>query len=207
MIFRQQDINPIYDIKIKQAREKNIRNLFDEDDTKKKVHNFAERFDIDESLVWKRMNDDMAFASTFAKDPSKQSMHQHIAAEYISQLPTVMNFEELPAGGQNAKYCVNGKIRTGGNYKKEKIKSIDFYWEYVFNNKVLRFYATHKHTGDEGGAQDNQFNDVLSFHENAKKCNDPNIVLLSITDGAYYKVKYKKEAGGRDITRIEFFNQ
>ena len=203
-MFRQDDIEPIYEQRIKQARRDNIENVFDEEETKEKVRNFAERFDCDEMLVWKQMQDDMSFALTFAKDPGKQSIHQHIAADYIKQLPTISNFKELPAGGKNALYCVDGVVVNGEMYKDKVVKSIDFYWEYIFEDKKLEFYATHKRTDRDGGAQDNQFNDVLVFHENAKKCKNKNIVLLSITDGQYYKERYTKDATFSG-TRLEYY--
>ena len=204
--FSQEDIELVYDTEIRKARKENIEKVFNEKETAEKVHNFAERFSCDEMLVWKRMHDDMAFALTFAKDPAKQSIHQHVAARYIKKFPFVSNFVELPASGKGAKYCINGKIISGSKIKSKDVKSIDFYWEYIYKNKKLCFYATHKHTDDDGGAQDNQYNDVVSFHENAKKCEDKNIVLLSITDGNYYKVKSTRDLSFNG-SRLEYFSK
>lgn len=203
--FHQDDINLIYENKIREARIKNIKAVYDDTETKLKVKNFAERFDYDEALVWKRMNDDFMFALTFAKDPGRQTIHQTIAADYIKKLPTIDQFEILPAGGNKALYCCDGNVVGKDKIGDKAIKSIDFKWTYIFKNKELMFYATHKHTDGAGGAQDNQFNDVVNFQENAKKCNEKNIFLLSITDGEYYMGTYNKN-GTIYGNKIEFLD-
>lgn len=85
------------------------------------------------------------------------------------------------------------------------MKSIDFTWNYHYKDKTLKFYATHKHTSEDGGAQDNQFNDVKEFNSNAMVCDDNNIYFFSITDGAYYSRKYVKDKDFEG-SRLEYYN-
>lgn len=77
-------------------------------------------------------------------------------------------------------------------------KSIDFYWEY--NN--YKFYASHKYIKESGGAQDNQYNDIKHFIENANKNSESFVKFLAICDGDYFNLtdaKFKNEK----ITKLE----
>lgn len=173
-----------------------------------KIKNFADRWSINEEFVKNDLlkGNDM-FLLTFAKDPGKQTFHQHLAAKWLSQLPFVQNFQELPAGGKDALYIHKGII-IRGETKKNKTdevipKSIDFSWKYQYKDKVLQFYATHKHTKTSGGSQDNQYRDVQEFHIQAKECKDSNYCLVSITDGPYYHLN---ESIVKDMTKIQYLN-
>ena len=165
-----------------------------------KLVNYSEKFGIPIKFLEHKILNDNLFANTFIKDPSKQSLHQKVAAAFIKSISCVESFEQLPAGGQNAKYiCDDGIVRTGEN--DGRAKSIDFFW--IFDGRV--YYAAHKHTSDEGGAQDNQFNDLQSFLENASRSKLANTYFLAIGDGDYYQKKYK--SGDLEYrTRIDFMN-
>ena len=174
-----------------------------------KISNFAERWSYEEEFVKNELlnNNDM-FLLTFAKDPGKQTFHQHFAAQWLSSLPFVENFIELPASGKDALFISKGCI-IKGDLKKSKgnelvPKSIDFSWEYTFHNKTLKFYATHKHTKISGGSQDNQYRDVQDFHTHAKECIDCNCCLLSITDGPYYLLNDTSTA--ISMSKLDFLN-
>lgn len=152
-----------------------------------KIYNFAKRWSLEENYLKNALKTNELLLLTFVKDPGKQTFHQHFAAEYISSLPLIENFKELSSGGRNALYVINGRIVEGKDKKDQQSgKSIDFQWEYTFRNKTLTFYATHKHTKESGGSQDNQYKDVQDFHTESRNCIDLNIHFLSITDGPYY---------------------
>ena len=108
-------------------------------------------------------------ASKFCKDPSKQNVSEKLAIE-------VLGVEKLPASGRNCiRFNSKGEIvfTSNGN-----TKSADFiYGEY---------YATQKFTTEEGGAQDNQRNDVIDFLTRGSISHK----VAAIVDGKYWD-KYR----------------
>lgn len=171
-----------------------------------KIKSFAERWDYEPEYVRSILFVDDIFLLNFAKDPGKQTFHQHYAAQWLRKLPFIENFNEPASGGKNALYVVNGAIIIGANKEEQKTgKSIDFTWEYTFKEKTLSFYATHKHTKVAGGSQDNQYKDVQQFHEQSKNCMKQNICLLSITDGPYYLTK-ETSLTEDNMTKLEYLN-
>lgn len=199
-----------YSIGYKQMIEKNIqevRNNIDEKYMKIKITNYCERYDLPYNFVKRKILTDNIFAISFSKDPSKQSFHQHYAAGFISSLPNVNNFQELPASGVNSLFVVDGVIVNRKNISNDnETKSIDFYWESTNKNgELIKFYAAHKHTDQDGGAQDNQYNDLKLFMKHAQKSEYENIYFLAIGDGPYYQRDEKK--ANKQIIRIDFMNE
>lgn len=197
-----------YDSGFKEMIEKNInevRQNIDAEYMKIKIQNYCTRYDLPYMFVKRRILLDNIFALQFAKDPSKQSYHQHCAADFIKSLPRVQSFKQLPASGGNSLFIVEGILK----YKKELLidtetKSIDFSWHIITENGTkIMFYAAHKHTDQEGGAQDNQYNDLKQFMKHSNKSNDNLSYFLAIGDGPYYQRQPKKESSK---TRIELMN-
>ena len=203
---------PKFDIEIAELRQRtrNVEELLDnimEKDYQLKITNFCERFGLDTDKVMQKILDDQIFALVFAKDPGKQTFHQNYAANYIRGLPFIIDLVVLPSSGKNAQYVINGEVKSRVEVQNTKVKSIDFTWNYEFKEKVLKFYATHKYTRGQGGAQDNQLEDVFKFLENARQCVNKNIFFFAITDGNYYTVPYTKDTGFPDNKdRIEYMN-
>ena len=190
-----------YNKKIKE----NVGKVLQELDTPEmilKIKNWANRFSYSFEEIRQKIIDDEIFRCVFAKDPAKQNLYQTIAGKYISSLEFVKNFQILPASGANALFLDNGKILSGKELKNKskETKSIDFYWE-VGKNK---FYATHKYTHEDGGAQDNQYIDVQTFLKNAFNNDDKNTYFLAICDGEYY---LHKDTQTNCKTRIERLNK
>ena len=131
----------------------------------------------------------------FATDPTKQRFHEKLAKCFIEKINGVENLELLP----NSKlYLVSGKIKDKKELTKEnppKAKSLDFFWQY----DDYKIYVSHKYTKDEGGAQENQYNDLKTFIEEANKCNAENTVFIAIADGEFYK----RNNGKAGRTRIK----
>lgn len=168
-----------------------------------KIRNYSERFNLPIKFVEHKILRDNVFANQFAKDPSKQSLHQTVAAEFIESITDVVNFAQLPVGGGGAYYiCEDGVVRKGGTALRGLTKSIDFYWEY----DGRRYFAAHKHTSDEGGAQDNQFKDLTEFLKNANKSTVADTFFIAIGDGEYYQRRYA-DGGVEFATRLEFLNK
>lgn len=170
----------------------------DSKDMKIKISNWATKFQYSFEEIKQKIITDKIFRCVFIKDPGRQNIYQTLAANYIKSLDIVTNFKTLPSGGKNALYLTNGKIFTGkilGKQAKET-KSIDFKWE---TNGTL-FYASHKYTGEDGGAQDNQYEDIQKYIKHTADCNEKNTVFLAICDGDFY---LKKDSKTGDKTRLD----
>ena len=190
-----------YKDKYKSQIQENLKNVINELETKNmkvKISNWANKFGYSFDEIKEKIINDEIFRCVFAKDPAKQNLYQNLAAQYIESLNIVENFIVLPSGGKQAVYLRNGKILTGDVLQRQSkdIKSIDFMW----NVKELTFYASHKYTEMNGGAQDNQYKDIQDFLRHARDCNSKNTIFLAICDGDYY---LKKDSTTGDETRIE----
>ena len=169
------------------------------------------KFEIPKDEIIKRIEEgDLITISLFSKDPSKQNFYEKTAAEFISNINEVHNFKNLPGSGKNTIFIVDDEIGPSKIKKQTEfeIKSIDFSWEFATNN--IACYAFHKYIKENGGAQDNQFNDVLSCIKAAKsKTKNSNHKVLFICDGEYFIDKkmniLKKEIENNNhvVLRIE----
>lgn len=146
-----------------------LRQEIDRPWAQEKIGNYLERFgDIftKEEIIAQIMNNDIV-ASFFAKDPAKQNLSEKECAKWIG-------VQKLPALGKNCiRFDSNGNIIS----KKEvgASKSADFLIEGI--------YFTQKYTGENtGGAQDNQYEDVVTFLKNGSKKQK----VGAIVDGAYW---------------------
>ena len=107
-----------YESAYKAALEQNIREVRDailigDMSMRIKLANYSEKFGIPIRFLEHKILSDNLFANGFIKDPSKQSLHQKVAAQFIESINCVEDFEQLPAGGQNAKYiCDDGIVRA-----------------------------------------------------------------------------------------------
>lgn len=190
-----------YEKEYKKQFKKNLNdvcNEIDSDSMKNKINNWAKKNDKSPKEVRQKILDDDFFRRCFVKEPSKQNFYQNKAADFIKNIDGVENFKTLPQNGSNALYIINGNIHKGENLKNKNqdSKSIDFYWEY--NNK--KFYASHKYTKEEGGAQDNQYKDIQSFLIDSRDNNLKDTNFVAICDGDYYQNKDNKT---KDSSRIE----
>jgi hypothetical protein len=145
------DFTAYVESKKKEARLANIEEVRREIDhswVKTKIENHIAAFDgiMSAEEVREAILTNIIVASKFCKDPGKQNISEKLAAE-------VLGLNKLPAQGKNCiRFNNSGDIVSvsSGN-----TKSADF----ILNE----YYATQKYTTDEGGAQDNQRNDVIDF--------------------------------------------
>ncbi|GAB1393164.1 hypothetical protein MASR1M60_13270 [Rhodocyclaceae bacterium] len=162
------------------------------------IKNWADRTGTSFEVAWHNFcTNDMASAF-FAVDPRRQNQHEKIAADWISKLPGVKNFRKLPASGPNSKYLKDGRIIDHDDLTNdENPKSIDFIWELEFNGTdSLKFYASHKHTEDDGGSQDNQYRELKGFTQQAAGLRkERSYRLISLADGHYYQRERARSSG------------
>ena len=157
------------------ARKKNIEEIrrdIDKSWVKEKIKNhmtaFEGLFTYDE-IKQQILSNDLV-ASKFCKDPSKQNISENLAAK-------VLGWEKMPSQGRRCiRFNDNGDIvsASSGN-----TKSADFH--------ELGYYITQKYTDGEGGAQDNQRNDVIDFLKRGSIKNK----VMAVVDGDYWDLKYR----------------
>lgn len=161
----------------------------------KRIRTYCGRFGYGMKKVTDKIGNDGMFAACFSKTPSKQGMHERIAAEYLEKVECIGDFEILPKGGKGALFInARGEIMrrvSKPDGSAQDSKSLDFRWKtggYVC-------YASHKYTHESGGAQDHQFRDQKRFLENFQKHGNPQAVCFAVCDGAYYTDKKMRELG------------
>ena len=142
---------------------------------------------------------DYEWAITLAKRKNLEDLRKNITrSDYMKKFK---NF------AYNQGYTIKEVIEKVANSKREHdrlkltSKSLDFYWEVKVDNEVLKFYATHKYTNEGGGAQDHQYNEIISFLNNANQVKKSNISFLAISDGNYYTNPYK------GTTKLEYLKE
>ena len=156
-----------------------IRNSLDERWVKTKVNNHVEKFNglftYEETIEQIKTND--IVASMFCKDPSKQNISEKMAEK-------ILGIPKLPANGANSiRFTPDGELT--GVKSIGVSKSADF----LFNG----IYFTQKYTTESGGAQDNQYNDVVDFLVKGSI----NYKVGAMVDGEYWDEK-------RDALREHF---
>jgi hypothetical protein len=132
------------------------------------------------------------FACMFCKDPNKQNIYEKHEFDFIKQMPYVEDIVKLDPNGENSKYVNNHILSTGEDTRRthrqeNKSKSIDFKFKilpYGERKKKITIYAMHKYTESNGGAQDNQYQDLRIFLQNAPLNREE--CFIALADGEYY---------------------
>ena len=180
------DLSAAWQVNINQVREKPLAR-------KGYIKKLALRTGMSFEVLWHNYCTDDLAAAHFAKDPRKQNAHEKIAAEWIKKIPGVHNFQKLKPNGEKALYVYQGDILSAaGKQGIETPKSLDFAWDIVLpkQHATMSFYASHKHTGIDGGSQDNQFADLRHFTIEASALQqEKQIRFVSLADGEYYQKK------------------
>lgn len=197
-----------FDEKIREMYKVNTRSVLDELKTKQmqeKIYNFAEMHGLHPKYVEQLILDDYLYRINFAKDPKKQTAHEKIVAEHIeSVLGETGVFKNLPAGGKSAKYVTNNGVR---HENLDGTKSIDF----EIHTKGLVLFATCKYTKGNGGAQDNQYNDVKKYLRVCREMvslgnNKTNERFIAIVDGNYYTKEKLSELNNIALKTVDIMS-
>lgn len=164
----------------------NLRKEINQKWVETKIINFLQKHSLKMSIDEVKdiiINDNTAigdfFASVFAKDASRQNLGEGAIANIIAQIKGIENFQNLPSS--NNLYLKNGEIQKLDT-KPIGLKNIDF----MFTYKNYTCVCTQKYTKAKGGAQDNQYNDVLSFLNEANQIKRDDLIAIIIVDGEYY---------------------
>lgn len=105
---------------------------------------------IKETLI----NDDVLL-SFLMKDPKRQNIYENIFKNEL--IKEEFDVQKLKASGPEAHYLLNDQIVHNIKNKPKELKSLDF----VIHQNNKKIYVVNKYTNEPGGAQDNQYNDVI----------------------------------------------
>jgi len=166
------------------------------EDVSVKIDTFCKRTGYSREEVSVEFHKNPMFRWWFVKDPKKQNIYERTAADYISRIPGVSKFKKY---GTNEMFVSSGGVFTQESFRKSGMhssaKTIDFGW--IYEN--TQFYAAHKYTKDSGGAQGNQYKDLISFIKEANNSSLADTIFLVIADGEFYN----GNNGRANTTRIK----
>ena len=164
------------------------------------IRTFVWKTGLDRRHVEDKIKTDGMFRWFFVKDPTKQNIHNDIAASYIERIPLVSDFVHLKGG---EKSICGGAVMSRAEVKERggdpSPKPIDFQWK----TGKHTVYASHKYTKQSGGSQNTQYRELLGFVEDANHSNAKGTVFIAIADGPHYDGIYSI----RGKTRIEILRQ
>lgn len=149
-----------------------LRNNILDSDYQYKIDKYCEKFNFKKEEVIEQIKENDIVASFFMKDPLKQNFIEKMVAE-------LLNTNILPQAGKNS-VRFNSKGELGHLKTPNTSKAADFY----INNT----YITQKYTRGFGGAQDNQYNDVVDFLLKGSQ----QYKVGAILDGSYWEEKRKE---------------
>jgi len=163
-------------------------------ETLKKITTKALQMGVGAEELIAAVNANVYLKMMFAKDPSKQNIYEIAELKFLQTIPHVKSAVKIEAAGNKAVYVDRGVLSVGESGKTtrrgSKSKSIDFKIVVLpkgQRTKVQTIYAMHKYTESEGGAQDNQRQDIITYLENAPleraEC------FVALLDGEYYTKK------------------
>lgn len=151
----------------------------------KRIRLFVWRFGYSEDDVIEKIRSEPMFAMWFAKEPRRQAFHEAVAAEYLSEFPSVKRLARLKQTGGDALYLnSDGEIVAGRDIRgSNPSKALDFeFW----SESGVRCLASHKYTKEGGGNQHSQFNEQRHLLGNFLRRSSNNVALFVICDGPYY---------------------
>ncbi|WGI36722.1 hypothetical protein [Mesomycoplasma lagogenitalium] len=167
--------------KLKEEIKKNGIPLWMEEKVKKNIERTFLEKKYEEIIKKSLIQGDEIILSFFMKDPKRQNIYENIFRKEIESAGFVI--EKLKPSGKNAYYLIDDEIISNLKNKPNGQKSLDF----CINYKNKKIFIVNKYTNESGGAQDNQYNDVIIQMKNLGKKTKDNVWFC--LDGKYYTKK------------------
>lgn len=143
--------------------------------------------------------------SYWAKNPKRQSFAEKAFYCYLQELEKIKILDKVSKLPNKSKWVVNGEI-VDRYPEKTPVKSVDF--KTCLKNKTL--YIWHKYIEEAGGAQDNQFYDILNCSKNCSLNKDKSTYFLFVCAGDYFTDKkiniLKTSVSTKNIIFIDTLN-
>lgn len=129
-------------------------------------------------------NKEMFALGIYVKNDKKQNSAEECQTNYLKdRFSPLVDVKGLPKSGSGALFIKDGKIgKTKGT-----TKSLDIHISYTYSGKTLDIYGTLKHIDNNGGAQDNQFKDLILTNQELVKNSNPDIYTITIVSGTYFR--------------------
>ena len=151
-----------------------------------KIRSYCDEGGYDIQMVRERIKNDEMFRWFFVKDPIRQNFYENLFLEWFTEIEGVRRPIQL---GGNELRLFEGEILNQNDVRTRNVnppcKSIDFSFEHNGN----MFYVYHKYAKEAGGHQDNQYQDLQCFIEEANKVNIPHTFFLAIADGNFWSTR------------------
>lgn len=142
-----------------------------------------ERTSIDD--IWERCKTDPIYQSIFAVDAKKQSLDEQLQIKWLMETGRHPNIYKAPASGSGA-ITFENFVKITGNESKKRNKSGTKSIDAIVDSRT---FCILKRTGENGGAQDNQCDDVIRFIEQIRGYlleSGADETYLFYLDGPYY---------------------
>lgn len=144
----------------------------------RKIERMAERYGKPTDVLLEEISQD-PLPFVFCSDAKKQNVVETQVLEYLEEFfPSIIR--------RRNHILHNGRIVVKERNVKYNCKTFDF----EFNYARYRFIGQHKYTEGHGGAQDNQFEDVISFikevHNTIELGKNKKTIFFMILDGDYF---------------------
>jgi hypothetical protein len=169
-----------------------------------KITNFVDKFKFNTEFTYKNvvslLKNSILFSAKFTVEPGRQNVYEKTAYKFLKEIlgeELSQQVSKLPSSGNQSCYVVDGVLRQNvPKNQRQGQKSIDF----KITLEDLTIYIAHKYTYEKGGAQDNQYKDLLGFLFHANRNREKSILYVAIADGPYYKgskmISLKETANG-----------
>lgn len=172
---------------------------------KKKVENFAERYEIEASEIYALvLKDKNVFLAIAAKDPKRMGFYEQALCDYLQkQSSYIRDVKILKKSGSQARFINRGII---SNKRPADVKSLDLL--VTLNNKS-EIYVIHKYTHQAGGVQSSALTDVKNTLKqlNGNNSAGSNVFIAAILDGDYYaKTTARSKVSKLEQTRRDYPN-
>lgn len=163
-----------------------------------KIENYSQRYGYTVDSVVKELATNEHLQNHILVDPIRQSIHQDLMEQALIEHCTAEGYTYFSSKELKSTYLVDGQLTNKKPETCDVNKSVDF----LVSTDNTTYALTLKYTGGEGGAQDNQFNDVINYlgeaREGAEYRGQP-LVVGAVLEGAYYRkrmpeIKSKFEA-------------
>lgn len=164
-----------------------------------KVKSFCKTFEFNYESILNLLRENVYFAAHFIKDPGRQNFYENQALDYLKSHSVFDKVVKLPASGNDSLLIINGNLlRRREIQNTDNHKTIDFHAII----KEINIYIAHKYTAEAGGAQDNQYNDLINFINQANPYVGKDY-FIALADGDYYK-DLTTNLNGKRINKLEY---
>ena len=147
-----------------------------------KIVKFCHKYHLDQNsgdLIKQRLiSGDLVTICQFMKEPLRQNFSEKYL---LNHLKNYCQITKLAPSGSHAYYLVDQQILTNLKSKPIGLKSLDF--KIVINKQT--YFLVHKVINESGGAQDQQFNEIVNLIKGLDKNSAKQIIF--VCDGDYFQ--------------------